>query len=120
MLCFEIDVNGTRLCRSGIGEFGVLVAQVSWIKRDPARTELVSHPDAFEEELGLQIRGLSEEAHLHWPSPDLKRGDIVTIRVVEIDETDEPARVERIDRDEVERAERKYYERLKKRFEPGD
>ena len=35
MLAFEIHVNGKRLCTAGIGEFGVLAANLIWVGSEP-------------------------------------------------------------------------------------
>jgi len=32
MTCFEVEVNGKKVCVAGVGEFGVLTATLSWVR----------------------------------------------------------------------------------------
>lgn len=41
MVCFEIWVNGERLCTAGVGDFGGLTTFLSWAR---------SHPEEFSAE----------------------------------------------------------------------
>ena len=111
MVGFEITLNGQRLCTAAAGETGVLTAAVTWVYREAPG---VSEPS----ELRLEVGGLSQDSHLRWPAPRLLNvGDEVNIRIVETNEADPPARIEREDRAFVESEERKYYERLKLKYE---
>ena len=112
MIGFEVSLNGKRLCTAAAGEKGVLTAMVSWVLRT---AEGVTQPS----ELRLEVGGLADDAHLRWPSPrKLDVGDEVVVKIVETTRPDPPARVERDDRTFVEAEERKYYERLKAKYEP--
>jgi len=91
MICFEVHRNGARLCLAGLGEGGGL----------------------HEPEPGVQD-------FVDWVKlRDLAVGDEITIRIVEADEADPPADTRRTTDEEVEAAERKYYERVKAKFEGG-
>jgi hypothetical protein len=103
MIGLEILLNGTRVCVAGAGE-GVLSATVSSV--------------AKRNELELEIGGLVDEAHLKWPAPrSLAIGDEVIVRVIETAQPDPPASTRRDDRALAEASERKYYERLKRKYE---
>ena len=30
MICFEVQINGKKICRAGLGHFGVLSCDISW------------------------------------------------------------------------------------------
>ena len=103
MIGFEVLLNGQKLCVAGAGD-GVLSAVVSSV---PTR-----------QELGLEVGGLADEAHLKWTIPrSLTVGDEVIVRVVETQHPDPPSLTQRDDRALVEASERKHYERLKQKYE---
>jgi hypothetical protein len=69
-------------------------------------------------ELALEIGGLVDDAHLKWPAPrSLAIGDEVIVRIVDTVHPDPPASMLRDDRALAEASERKYYERLKGKYE---
>src|SRR5260221_8434488 len=104
MIGFEVLLNGTRLCTAAAGDDGVLTAIVTSVGK--------------RRELTLTIGGLVEDAHLNWPvRKNLAIGDEVTVRVVQTDHPDTPDRTERDDLALVEEGERRYYERLKRKYE---
>jgi len=112
MIAFEVTLNGQRLCTASAGESGVLTAAVTWVLRTAPG---VKEPS----DLRLEVGGLAKGAHLHWPSPrKLAVGDEVVVRILEAAYADPPTRTERDDRALVETEERKYYERLKLKYEP--
>jgi hypothetical protein len=101
---FEVTLNGHRLCTAGAGDRGVLSAIVSSV--------------AKRKELSLEVGGLVDDANLVWSVPEtLAVGDVVMIRVVEIDHPDPPSTTKRNDRPLEETAERTYYELLKRKYE---
>jgi hypothetical protein len=103
MIGFEVSVNGRRVCTAGAGE-GLLTAIVSSV--------------ASRSELKLEVGGLLEDAHLAWATPpSLGVGDEVTVRVVETDKPDAPTTTKRDDTSVVKEGERRYYERLKRKYE---
>ena len=104
MIGFEVILNGTRICTAGAGDDGTLSAIVSFV--------------GIRKELELEIGGLVDEAHLDWAVPKkLAVGDEITVRVVHTDQPDPPTRSRRDDRALVEAGERKYYERLKQKYD---
>ena len=111
MIGFEVTLNGQRLCTASAGETGVLTAAVTWVLRTAPG---VKEPS----DLRLEVGGLAKGAHLHWPAPrKLSVGDEVLVRIVETTHPDPPAETARNDRAFVEAEERKYYERLKLKYE---
>jgi hypothetical protein len=112
MIAFEVTLNGQRLCTASAGETGVLTAAVTWVMRTaPGVTE--------PSDLRLEVGGLAKHAHLRWPAPrTLAVGDEVIVRILDAAHSDPPSRTERDDQALVEAEERKYYERLKLKYEP--
>ena len=111
MIGFEVALNGSRLCVASAGDTGVLSACVTWVLRTAPGVKEQS-------DLRLDIGGLSEQTHLKWPAPrKLQVGDEVLVRVVETATPDPPERTQRDDVGLVEAEERKYYERLKAKYE---
>jgi hypothetical protein len=112
MIGFDVFMNGDRLYTAGVGNVGVMTACVTWVLR--------TAPGAISpSELTLDVGGMSREAHHRWPAPrQLKLGDEVMVRVVETAHPDHPASTKRDDPALVEREERKYYRRLKAKYEP--
>ena len=111
MIGFEVTLNGQRLCTASAGETGVLSACVTWVMRAAPGMEESS-------DLRLEIGGLAKDAHLRWAaSPQLAVGDEVLVRIVETSNPDPPVRTDRDDKAFVEAEERKYYERLKPKYE---
>lgn len=119
MICFEVRLNGKKVCLAGVGDSGVLSAIVSWAGpptltpkgqkkwRDPAR---------------LHVGGLYEPSgnvHIHprWAQRKLRPGDEVQVRLIESDKPDK-ARHKTIQTDEqIREQQRRYYLEMKKRFE---
>jgi hypothetical protein len=80
MKALEVSVNGHRACMAGIRR-GVLTVHVSRLSN--ARTEFISLDVGGREEVGPPLR---------WPMPKIGVGDEVTIRVVDMDTIDSPAK----------------------------
>ena len=113
MIGFEVSLNGKRLYTAAAGKRGVLTACVLWVLREAPGVTTPS-------DLRLNVGGLSKDAHLTWPSPrKLKVGDNVAVRIVETKRPDAPSRAKRDDAGLVEASERRYYQRLKAKYEPS-
>ena len=71
----------------------------------------------------MEVTGLrtgtkhGSKEHVKWKGLALRPGDRVSVQVVEVDRVDEPASVESDDPVRNEKAERRYYELLKKKYE---
>lgn len=81
MICFEITLNGRRLCVAGVDD-GVLSSHVS-------RTTAGKTGDRADE-IRLEAGGLADGEHLRWIDTLLSVGDEVTIRVIEANTLDVP------------------------------
>ena len=100
MICYEVSLNGRRLCIAGAPGYGVLDAHVGWVKRDPARRRKGEPRDFYGvEEHVLRVGGLFGEELLEWlPARRIRAGDVVRIRVVRKPTADEPVERKPIDR----------------------
>jgi hypothetical protein len=121
MLCFDVYVNGRRLCRAGVesgGTSAILHCSAG------SRLSAVARGRSRRDQVDLDVGGLfsprPEEYHFpKWVARRLKLGDEVTIRLVQARKADHPKRTDVETRAWVEERERAYFERLKKKYE-GD
>lgn len=116
MICFEITINDEKICTAGlVNGRGVLTTIIDRLMREPAEEDQgeAAHVTVG----GLANYGNNDTEHLDWVKRPLSVGDQVSIRVVDSDDIDDPVSRERIDPDFEEKEERKYYERLKKKYE---
>jgi len=111
MIAFEVSINGKKGTTAGVGDYGVLSAIVSWVKRRVDGSEEMTF------EVGGLISDDRQTENLRWLCENLNIGDEVTIRIVEVPQV-EPAseRKARSGQDDAE-AEKAYYQRLKEKFE---
>lgn len=81
LICFEVWVNGEKICLAGVGDSGVLNSIIH--VAEPRK------PD-------LHVGGLVNDEHVRWTERMhfLEVGDEVTIKIVEADTADEPIRKE--------------------------
>lgn len=112
MICFDVYVNGEKLCRAGKDDLRVMTCILSWGKtgRD-------------DEDLALSVGGLAVlesggNAHSRWPElSNFRIGDEISIRIVDADDPDEPAD-ETIETPEwIQEQKRKYFESVRAEFE---
>ena len=91
MIAFEIILNGQKLCTAGAGDLGVVATNLCWVRRKSLPDGVVI-PDWTPEELTIDVGGIDSytDEHLRWLREELKVGDTVEIRVIEIDRVDEP------------------------------
>ena len=113
MIAFKLSINGEYKCAAGVRDFGVLSAIITWVRRKP---EKARDGKIIKEELTADLGALDSKSneHLKWLSQRLRVGDRVSIEVVETKRADKPKRRYRDDPKVVERAKRRYFERLKK------
>ena len=88
---FQVLINGRPIAVTGIGDYGVLSAIVSWVRRNPAAISDVDRADpAFDEQWFLKERcdlhlgALDTVRQLNhsWAEHTLSPGDEITIRVL--------------------------------------
>ena len=120
MLCFDVLVNGARICRAGVGTSGVLSAIVSWVGKSARSPRKGGRTEPGETRLhvgGLYNPKPSVNVHPSWAEQTLKVGDEVAIKVVEADNPD-PAIEEAVRPKElIEREQRRYFLKMRKKFE---
>jgi hypothetical protein len=108
MLCFDVRVNGDRVSFAGV-DHGVLSTILTATRQ----------PRADSCEVFLNVGGLVQHMHKDWAQTELQIGDRIEVLLLE-GEPDPPMRERKEDealRDNAE-AERRYYERLKQKYEP--
>ena len=105
MVAYEVFVNGTRRCLAGVGDDGVLTAILS----------RAAGPDR-EPDHHLHVGGYANRESIGWVEQAVAVGDVIQIRVVDVGVVDEPAERKPEDPEFVAKAEREYYERMRKRL----
>lgn len=126
MICFEVFINGEKRCVAGVGEFGVLNANIVWYNRLAMEGAVVdsTHNGEFIV-TGFEDSSALQGEHVKWLGDlvELKSGDELLVRVIESDSADPP--IERginLGPEMEKRAKefrRENYEKLKREFE-GD
>lgn len=112
MLAFEVHVNGKRKCIAGIGEPGVLSIILTWVlgESDGRRRG--------RGRVGLRVGGLVTRAEefVDWFQRNLRKGDEVTIRLVEAAGVDTPRSRRRASPTQRRRQQQAYVRRMAKQF----
>jgi hypothetical protein len=86
MIAFEVHLNEKKICTAGVGDFGVLTTSLAWRGSKPYRRRGRS----VAEYLRLDVGGLAASGeHLRWLDRKLRRGDVISIKVVEVDSADQ-------------------------------
>ena len=113
MIAFELHLNGKKICTAGVGQVGVLSTCLSW--RGPQPYQKDGPPVA--ESLRLDVGGLADSGeHLRWLDRKLKRGNVLTIKVVEVDSADKPQERQRPNPPADWRRQKQYVRRMAKQF----
>jgi hypothetical protein len=89
VICFEVSLNGERLCLASVGEAGVLTQILSWSVAAPEDRAPDYESDSAP--VHLQVGGMTpNRKHVHWLGGlrDVHPGDSITIRVVEAERPD--------------------------------
>ena len=120
MIAFDVFLNRKKLARAGVGSDGVLTAITTWVRRRaPESPGKRSH---WERDLNFNLGGYRSTngdvgEHFKWEDRKLKAGDVLTIKVINAARVDEPRLRIAEDPKAVERSQRRYYQRLKRKFE---
>lgn len=117
MLAFEVSINSEVACVAGLDDYGVITAILSWVRRRSDAEWKFDH-----EALEFSVGGLVSDTedgmeHLDWLNRGLIVGDVVSLRILEVETADEPAKRRREDPKHEEKKERAYYARLKRKYE---
>lgn len=109
-LGFHVQLNDETPIRAGDDAISVLTAMVTYVA---SRQEIEFRVG------GLFARQSPGKEHVEWLQRELQVGDRIVLTVMDSGGVDPPAHRTQEDSDRAEQMERKYYERLKARFEPG-
>ena len=120
MIAFDVFLNRKKLARAGVGSDGVLTAMTTWVRRRAAQKG--GKRQQWDRDLSFSLGGYRSTngdvgEHFKWEDRKLKPGDVLTIKVITAACVDEPRRRVAEDPKLVERAQRRYYQRLKRKFE---
>jgi hypothetical protein len=122
MIAFDVFLNRKKLARAGMGSDGVLTALTTWVRRRASRTGGKQRRPQWDRDLSFSLAGYRSTngnvgEHFKWEDRRLKPGDVLTIKVIDAARVDEPRRRIVEDSKLVERSQRRYYQRLKRKFE---
>jgi hypothetical protein len=112
MVTFEVYLNGKKLSTAGVGELGVLSANLAWRGSQPYEKD----GPTVAEHLRLDVGGLANGEHLRWVERKLKRGDTLTVKITEASSAEKPRKRQRPDPVADLRARKQYVRRLAKEF----
>ena len=115
----EITVEGQRVCTAGLPEFGVVTCILDGRRRLAAHTVDGKDEPGWTYEFRVGgVHGPEPEVQefLEWHESELQVGQEVVVRLVEIDEVDEPAERRRETKGDVIEQKRKYLEHLKRQI----
>ena len=120
MIAFDVFLNRKKLARAGVGSDGVLTAITTWVRR--RAPERRGKRPQWDRDLSFSLSGYRSAngdvgEHFKWEDRKLKPGDVLTIKVITAAHVDEPRRRSAEDPELVERSQRRYYQRLKRKFE---
>ena len=120
MIAFDVFLNGKKLARAGVGSNGVLTAITTWVRRRASQTGRKRRQ--WDGDLSFSLGGYRSTngdvgEHFKWEDRKLKPGDVLTIKVTTAARVDEPRRRIAEDPELVERYQKRYYQRLKRKFE---
>jgi hypothetical protein len=121
MTAFKIWLNGEHICTAGIEQFGSVNAIFTWAKRIDSTSDKLTGGE-HEEELDFNVAGLAYDSqgnhvYLKWINSSLEVGDEINIKIVQTSEVDKPISQEIEQADFIEEQQRKYYEKLKQKYE---
>ena len=116
MRAFALYVNGKKIGTAGVGDDGVLSANITWVGRKTRATSPKGRIAV--EEIGVDLGGLSNETdeHLRWRQLPLRVGDEVCIKVLEAASVDRPRHRQKRERTEELRQQKRYVRQMAKRF----
>ena len=89
MIAFNVYLNGSKLCSAGVGDDGVVSADVTWVRRTGNRRK----PNTPAEQLTMDVGGIDGPAdeYVRWHEGRmLQVGDEIRIKIVDTDTVDRP------------------------------
>jgi len=92
VVVFDVSVNGEKRCRAGAGPSGLISSVLHWVGAKEARGK----QSARREAIHLRVGGIVDpDEHVTWLSETLRKGDRITIEILEAENGDEPRRREK-------------------------
>ena len=111
MIAFEIHLNGKKLCTAGVGDLGILTTNLAW---RGCQAHKKGGP-SVSEYLRLDVGGLAHSGeHLRWLDREIRRGDVVSIKVVEVGSADKARERERLNPAADLRRQKRFVRRMAK------
>jgi hypothetical protein len=98
MLCYEVMLNGRRLCMAGVPD-GVLVGALTWTGNHSTEPP--------ESRTNLRVGGISGDNHVDWCLEPLSVGDEVVFRLSDSQTADSPTDLRPIDPVDARRLQRR-------------
>jgi hypothetical protein len=122
MIAFDVFLNRRKIARAGVGSDGVLTAITTWVRRRAPKGH--GRRPRWDRDLSFSLGGYRATKgdigeHFKWEDRKLKPGDVLTIKVINVAVVDEPRRRVVENPELIERSQRRYYKRLKQKFEKG-
>jgi len=105
-MAMEVTLNGARLCSAGVGTEGVLTAILTWVRRRGEENE----------ECNLSVGGMNWSAHVRWLQENLRVGDEVGFKILDLAEVDSPSVTEPFRPAEDLKAQQEYVRRMAEQF----
>ncbi len=101
------------MCTAGVGDAGVLTTSLAWRGPQPYQ----KGGPSVAEYLRLDVGGLADSGeHLRWLDRKLRRGDVVSIKVVEVDSADRARERQRPNPVADVRRQKQYVRRMAQQF----
>lgn len=113
MIAFRVHLNGKKICTAGVGDFGVLTTSLAWRGSQPYRKS----GQSVAEYLRLDVGGLAGSGErLRWLDRKLRPGDVVSIKVVQVDSADQARERQQPDQAADLRRQKQYVRRMAKQL----
>ena len=121
MLAFRVRVNRKNLATAGLPGAHVLSAIfTSVVRGEAARRSWAADVPFQRKELTFSLGGMlthrdGAHEHVDWAYLNLKPGDTVTLKIIETERVDQPARRHKTEGPTIEESERRELKRLRKK-----
>ena len=121
MICFEVLLNGEKLCLAGSGEDGGLQAILQHAGRAPQEPGHEGHdhprPGPQLTVVGMHRPNPTSVAQSLWIDRFLQEGDVVSFRIVNAPRADPPEHFDVKSDAELREMQREHYRQAKARYE---
>ena len=93
MIAFNVEIDGTHVVCTGVEDWSILALHVNAARKEANGRDYIDFNVG-----GLTLPDAEQvQHHFRWPNKPLAVGSVVTVKVVEIDHADEPAKRYRSD-----------------------